>query len=90
MLGANTPTASVVEMAVAKNVDVVAISAAIVDHVPEVEALVAALNERTDAAVLVGGRPFLVTPGLSDTVGADGTAADARTAIDVATQLVTG
>lgn len=87
-LGANTPTRALVQMVTEQSADVVAISATIGAHVPTVTEAIRALRRVTDATIIVGGRPFLSHPGLWQRVGADGSAADALAAVELATDLI--
>ena len=87
-VGANTPTATVVELARSRRVEVVALSATLSAHVPEVTEVVRQLRAATDAVVLVGGRAFLQLPDLWEATDADGTASDAIGAVELATELV--
>ncbi len=90
-LGANTPTASIVEMARDRRPSALAISATIAYHIPEVAALVSAIRKAIPDGgpkVLVGGYPFNLDPDLWRKVGADGHARDAEEAISVAARLV--
>jgi MerR family transcriptional regulator, light-induced transcriptional regulator len=83
-LGATVPLPSLVEMAVERRPDVVALSAALLPHVARLEQAVEALRERmADEAplVMVGGRPFIDDPALAARIGADLTAADAAEAV---------
>lgn len=85
-LGANTPTDSVVQCAVDRQAHVVGISATMTYHIQAVVDLVAALRRRPECAdvkIMVGGYPFNKSPELWQTVGADGTARDASSAIEV-------
>lgn len=71
--------------------DLLLISATVPGDVSSVAALIRAVRQdaRTRGVkVVVGGRPFLVAPGLADALGADGWARDARSAIDVCDALV--
>ncbi|MBN1177776.1 MAG: cobalamin-dependent protein [Anaerolineae bacterium] len=88
-LGANTPTASIVQTLLERGVGVLAVSATMSVHVSGVERLIAALraSEARDVKVLVGGYPFNLVPGLWQRIGADGYAANADAAIDVAGRL---
>ena len=91
-LGANTPTPGVLQTIAERRADLVAVSATLTTHVPEVVALVAAL--RASAAcrgvkILVGGHPFNVAPELWKQVGADGCARDATESVALAGRLVT-
>jgi MerR family transcriptional regulator, light-induced transcriptional regulator len=83
-LGASVPLPSLVQMAVERRPDVVALSAALLPHVPRLERAIEALRARlADEAplVMVGGRPFLEDPALAARIGADLTAADAAEAV---------
>jgi MerR family transcriptional regulator, light-induced transcriptional regulator len=88
-LGASTPVADLVAMVVDTAPDVLAISATLPTHVEQVRASIGAVRATgADPIVLVGGRPFLQVPDLWEQVGADGTAPDARSAVEEATRLV--
>lgn len=88
LLGADVPTDDVVEMVVRMGADVVAISATMDDQLDAVAALIGAIRARSTVVILVGGVPFLDAPHLADEVGADGTALDARAAVQLAESLV--
>lgn len=71
--------------------DVLALSASMASQVPELIDVIDLLRGHADHAglpVVVGGRPFLLDPGLAEAIGADGTAQDARAALDLCTLLV--
>jgi MerR family transcriptional regulator, light-induced transcriptional regulator len=90
-LGANTPSASIVEAVRESKADVLALSATMAFHLPELAETIALLradDQAAHATVLVGGYPFIVAPGLWRDVGADGFAPDAASAIRVAAELV--
>jgi MerR family transcriptional regulator, light-induced transcriptional regulator len=90
-LGANTPSSAVVETVVRVRADVLGISATISAHLRAVRELVASVRAHPDGhatTILVGGRPFSITPDLWRNVGADGTAPDAQAAIALAAELV--
>lgn len=90
-IGANTPTAAIVDAAAQRKADVIALSATMPYHVPEVAAVVGALkaDERTAGVpIIVGGYPFNLAPGLFERVGADAYAPDARRAVETAATLV--
>lgn len=87
-VGANTPADSVAQLASDIGADVVAVSATLPSHVPAVEAVVEAVRRRSDARVIVGGRPFNRVPDLWQVVGADATAEDAVAAVAAASSLV--
>lgn len=90
-LGASTPHDAVASALVSQRADVLAISATLISQVADVEALIGSI--RSSAAtqhikILVGGAPFSVAPGLGAAVGADGTAGDAQSAVDLASTMV--
>jgi MerR family transcriptional regulator, light-induced transcriptional regulator len=90
-LGAGVPASDVVAMLVEQRADVLALSATMAGHVPAVRRLVDAVRDEprcADVKVVVGGRPFLVAPGLGKAVGADGLAPDAAEAVGVCNALV--
>jgi methanogenic corrinoid protein MtbC1 len=92
-LGANMNTEGILAAIEEYDADLLALSATMVYHVHLVEETIAAVrdSERTRGVrVMVGGFPFLVSPDLWRTVGADGFAPDPDTAIAVADQLVPG
>jgi methanogenic corrinoid protein MtbC1 len=85
--GANTPHAAVVEAVVERGARVLAVSASMVCHLHTLQALIAQVRADVRCAglrVMVGGHPFSVEPALWQTVGADGTAADAQGAVQLA------
>lgn len=89
-LGANTPASSVVQTVIERQAHVLGISATITYHVRAVEALIKAVRANpacADVVILVGGYPFNQSPDLSQSVGADGYAADADGAIQLAGTL---
>jgi MerR family transcriptional regulator, light-induced transcriptional regulator len=80
-LGAAVPAESLAAMVAERRPRVVALSASISPHLPQLRASIAAVRALSDPPlVVVGGRPFLEQPELADAVGADLTAADAREA----------
>ena len=90
-LGANTPAASVVQTVVQTKAEVLALSATMSFNVQELADVVSVLRAEPRARnvrVLVGGYPFNLAPELWSTVGADGYAADASSALKVADELV--
>lgn len=91
--GANTPHAAVMESLAERTAEVLAISATMGYHVHEVRELIGRV--RADprcrlVRVMVGGHPFTVDPVLWRTVGADGTAANADAAVQLAAQWMAG
>ncbi len=83
-LGASVPAESLVQMARERRPQVVALSASIAPHLPQLRSMIAALRAALPdepPLILVGGRPFLEAPELAATLGADLTAADAAAAV---------
>ncbi len=92
-LGASTPADSIVEMTTERDADVLALSATMTFHVPDIANVIEALHaeERSRRVkVIVGGYPFNLAPGLWRRVGADGYAPDAVSAVTLAGELVAG
>ncbi|MEP6833246.1 MAG: cobalamin-dependent protein [Gemmatimonas sp.] len=93
-LGANMPTAAIVDTVAERRPDVLAISATMTFHVKAVRDLIdtvhaaAATSSQPAPRILVGGYPFSIEPGLWRTVGADGCAGDADEAVRLANRLV--
>ncbi|QUH22292.1 cobalamin B12-binding domain-containing protein [Methanobacterium alkalithermotolerans] len=90
-LGANTPLDSILDTISTLEPDVVAISASIHFNIPAVKELVDKINSlplRSRLKIMVGGRPFSISPELWKKVGADATASNALEAIKVASELI--
>jgi MerR family transcriptional regulator, light-induced transcriptional regulator len=90
-LGANVPVRSIVDAVAEWKADLLALSTTLTPHVAETERIITALRNDPRTAgtkVLVGGTPFLLEPGLRESVGADAWAADAREAVRAAEMLV--
>lgn len=90
-IGANTPGRDLLDTIERAPPDVIAISATMTYHVDKVRDLVRGVRERpalSSIPILVGGRPFLISEGLWQQVGADGWAADAVQAVEEASRLV--
>jgi methanogenic corrinoid protein MtbC1 len=88
-LGANTPAASVVSAVSNYRADVLAISATLTPHIAQVVDLIGETRRLSPPLViLVGGFPFNISPSLWQQVGADGTAPDARSAVELAERLL--
>jgi methanogenic corrinoid protein MtbC1 len=90
-LGANTPTASLIQTLRDRNADVLAVSATMAFHLRALTALIAAVRasdvgERVQ--VLVGGYPFNIVSDLWRLVGADAVARDAEQSVAVAERLL--
>lgn len=89
-LGARMPVQDLVDLAERRKVHVVALSTTLAVHLPAVGEAVAALRRRFEdrVRIVVGGRPFVLDPGLARSLEADGCAADARAAVDLVEGLV--
>ncbi len=84
-LGASVPQDSLVAMVLRDRPNVLALSASLAPHLPQLRSLIAAVRGATGEAVpyiIVGGRPFLDDHSLADKVGADAMARDATDAVD--------
>jgi methylmalonyl-CoA mutase cobalamin-binding domain/chain len=89
-LGASTPPSDIVRALVDRNADLLAISSTMTWHVRAVRELIDATRE-SDAhgiRILVGGHPFNTSSELWRKFGADGYAADAKSAVALADQLL--
>jgi methylmalonyl-CoA mutase cobalamin-binding domain/chain len=90
-LGCGVPCDEVVQELVSRGAHVLAVSATMAAHVPEVRRLVAAVRSEprcSGVKVVVGGRAFRLAPRLVAHVGADAVARDAVEAISVCDALV--
>ena len=91
--GANTPHEGVVQSAVERAADVLAVSASMGCHLHTVQELLERVRADPGCAalrVMVGGHPFGVDPALWRALGADGMAADADQAVALAEQWLAG
>jgi methanogenic corrinoid protein MtbC1 len=89
-LGASTPTDAVAQALAERQPDVFAVSATMSDQLPAVRELVRAARACTDrrrTRILVGGYPFNRAPDLWRRMDADGSAADAAEAVNLAQRL---
>lgn len=89
-LGANTPSASVIQTVLDQRADVVGISVTMTYYVHKAQDLIAALRDELGDSVriLVGGYPFVVSTTLARDIGADGSAQNAQDAVQLAEHLV--
>jgi 5-methyltetrahydrofolate--homocysteine methyltransferase len=86
-LGVDISPEKFVEQTKATGIQLVGISALLTTTMPAMEKTIKALkNAGVSAKVMIGGAP--VTQGYADKIGADGYAADAASAVDVAKNLV--
>ncbi|MCK9280239.1 MAG: cobalamin-dependent protein [Melioribacteraceae bacterium] len=88
--GANTPQESLIKEIASIKPDLLAISATMTFNLLHVEELIKKVKnnpETKDIKIFVGGYPFLIAEGLWKDMGADGTAIDALSAIELANQL---
>lgn len=89
-LGANCPTAAIVQTLADREVDLLLVSATMTFHIRAVADLISTVRSSkygNTVKILVGGYPFNLEPGLWERVGADAYAADASEAIAVASRL---
>jgi MerR family transcriptional regulator, light-induced transcriptional regulator len=90
-LGATVPVESLVAMVRDRRPEVLALSAALPPHLPQLRATIEAIRSALGAdapLVLVGGRPFVEDPGLAARLGADLTASDAAAAVALLTRTL--
>jgi methanogenic corrinoid protein MtbC1 len=90
-LGANAPTASILDSLDEYDADLLALSTTILGHVAQIREIIEQVHHRergNGVKILVGGYPFNVSPELWRKVGADGYAVDAQEAIQAANELV--
>ena len=89
-LGANTPVEEILTLARKKEMDVIAISVTMAYHLPQLERLTELLAEERDysPALMVGGYPFNISPGLWKKMKADGSAPNAALGVEKAKELM--
>jgi len=86
-LGVDVPAEKFVEQAKAAGVQLVGMSTLLTTTMPGMEKTLKALRDAgVSAKIMIGGAP--VTQGYADKIGANGYAADAASAVDVAKSLV--
>ena len=86
-LGVDVEPDKFVEQVKAQSVQVVGMSALLTTTMPGMEKAIKALKDAgVSAKIMIGGAP--VTQGYADKIGADGYAADAASAVDIAKSLV--
>ena len=85
--GVDVPAEKFVEQAKATGAKVIGLSALLTTTMPAMEQAIQALKAADlDVKIMIGGAP--VTQGYADKIGADGYAADAASAVDVAKAMV--
>lgn len=92
-LGANTPVNEMPHALNQHRADLLALSCTMTPHLADVKAAIHAVRAEPSTAatpILVGGRPFGLSDGLCQRIGADGTAEDAAGAVRVAATLADG
>ncbi|MBL9076351.1 MAG: cobalamin-dependent protein [Planctomycetes bacterium] len=90
-LGANMPAVEFDLVLAQQRTDLIAIAATLTLHLHAAAQAIAqlrALPAARDLPIVLGGEPFRVVPDLHAVLGADGSAADAAAAVDVARRLV--
>jgi len=89
--GANTPAGSLISSIRTYRPEVVAISATMTFNISAVARLIEEIKKYSGYGgikILVGGYPFLLAGGLWSDIGADGFAADAMQAVELAGELI--
>jgi MerR family transcriptional regulator, light-induced transcriptional regulator len=89
-LGADTPLPSLIQSIKQYHADLLCVSATISYNIGALSELVGSIRSSREIAetkIMIGGRPFIVDPGLWQKIGADGFALDARQALPVASRL---
>ena len=90
-IGANTPVDTIIETIQSKDIDLIAISVTIGYNLPMVIDLINAIRSHDrnhNFKIMVGGRPFNISPDLWKKVGADGYASDAEKAVIIAKNML--
>jgi methanogenic corrinoid protein MtbC1 len=89
--GASTPVESIIRSIEEFDTDVLAISTSMTFNIIRVKELIDKVNEALPehkVKIMVGGRPFNISPGIWKSVNADFYASDASTAIDIAEEHI--
>ena len=85
-LGVDIPVEKFIEQAKSTGIKLIGLSALLTTTMPAMEKTIAAIRDAgIDVKVMIGGAP--VTQAYADKIGADGYAADAASAVDVAKEL---
>jgi len=86
-LGVDVPPERFIEQAKITNIGLIGMSALLTTTMPGMEKTLKALkNAGISAKIMIGGAP--ITQGYADKIGADGYAADAASAVDIAKKLI--
>ena len=90
-LGANMPAEAIIEAINEYDADLLALSITLTTQITNLRNLISQIREgiHRDIKILVGGHPFNIDPKAWQVVGADGYAADAESAVDMAFTLLT-
>ncbi|MFH2114419.1 MAG: cobalamin-binding protein, partial [Spirochaetota bacterium] len=87
----NLPPAELAKVVASDRPDLLCLSATMPWHVQDLKVTISEIRKvpgLSSLPILAGGRPFVVSPKLWHSVGADGTAATAQGALDLAAKLV--
>lgn len=90
-LGSNIPEAELIKSIRENDANLLAISVTLPIHISRVESIIRNIRNSPDLKnlkIMTGGYPFRVIPGLTEKVGADATAINARQAIIKANEIV--
>ncbi len=88
-LGANTPVYSILSAVEERKPDVLALSATMTFHVPEIEDIITQVRSSGhNPKIIVGGRPFNIVEDLWKQVDADGFAANTEEALVLAEKIL--
>jgi len=86
-IGVDAPPEKFIEQAKITNIGLIGMSALLTTTMPAMEKTLKALkNAGISAKIMIGGAP--ITQGYADKIGADGYAADAASAVDIAKKLI--
>lgn len=92
-MGAITPGSSLMSQLVKQKPDLVCLSSTMQFGVSSIRDVIAEMRGNSvlnNTRVMVGGLAFMMNPTLAEVVGADGTAVDARTAVQKAREIMAG
>jgi MerR family transcriptional regulator, light-induced transcriptional regulator len=90
-MGSNMPESHLLQSLREHDANLLAISVTLPIHINRVESIIRNVREKPefrDLRIMAGGYPFGIIPGLTEKVGADATALNARQAISKANEMV--